>query len=78
MIQSMENVWNMEWKKNFSMEWNGMEDFDGYGIWKISIPFHSIACPAENLLIKCLSLVSFVSKIVLEFEKIKKKKAKII
>ena len=34
----------MEWKI-FSMEWNGMKDFDGYKIWKISIPFRSIACP---------------------------------
>ena len=46
-IESMENVWNIEWKK-LSMEWNGMEDFDGYGIWKIFILFHSIACPANN------------------------------
>ena len=22
----------------------GMEDFKGYGIWKIFVPFHSIAC----------------------------------
>ena len=44
-IQSMENVWNMEWKK-FSMELNGRFRW----IWNIknfhSIPFHSIACPA--------------------------------
>ena len=39
----MKNVWNIE-RKKFSMEWNWMEDFDRYGIWKISIPFHSIPC----------------------------------
>ena len=27
--------------------WNKMEDFDEYGIWKIPIPFHFIACPAH-------------------------------
>ena len=26
-----------------------MKDFDGYGIWKISIPFHSLACPGFNI-----------------------------
>ena len=31
-------------KKVWNMEWNGMEDFEGYEIWKISIPFQSIAC----------------------------------
>ena len=42
-IQTMENVWNMEWKKicTYGMKWNGrflvmerngMEDFDRYGI----------------------------------------------
>ena len=44
-IQSMENVWNMEWKK-LSMEWKGRYRW----IWSIknfySILFHSIACPA--------------------------------
>ena len=25
-----------------------MEDFEGYEIWKISISFHFIACPAGN------------------------------
>ena len=30
------------------MEWNGMEEFEGYAIWKISISFHSIACPGYN------------------------------
>ena len=44
-IQGMENVWNMGWKK-FSMEWNGMKDFDKYVIWKFPIPLHSISCPA--------------------------------
>ena len=47
-IQSMENVWNMEWK-NFSME----RKILNYRIeWKILIDmengkfsFHSIACP---------------------------------
>ena len=40
----MYGIWNgriLVW----NMEWNGMEDFDGYRIWKIYIPFHSIACP---------------------------------
>ena len=41
-IQSMEKILNMEWKKNFKY---GMEDFKGYKIWKIPIPFHFIACP---------------------------------
>ena len=47
MENGMEDIqYGMEWNGRFwSMEWNGMEDFDWYGIWKILIPFHSIACP---------------------------------
>ena len=40
----------MEWE-NFSMEWKifkyEMDDFEGCGIWKISIPFYSIVRPAQ-------------------------------
>ena len=26
----------------------GIEDLEGYEIWKIFIPFHSIACPGDS------------------------------
>ena len=42
-VWKMYGIWNVRF---LSMEWNGLEDFEGYGICKISIPFHSIACPA--------------------------------
>ena len=40
-------IFSMEWNGRFlNTEWNGVKDFEEYGIWKIPIPFHFIAYPA--------------------------------